>query len=227
MVDQLNGALLPAIADAEGARAAAFQAFFKDIEKGADVSNLLLKIAEGAPAFPADTSTNGAPLLACLSGKGQMTGKLFTTGEPFDAFDRCNGTVAASSLTGTKYIAICYIFWSALAEWRGDSPPKSVNNQPAENCLSLSRNQKQFQGTDDDRHGAKYLARYQMWALFQMISRSYHYNWNDMNGEVSACIDEDIWLGLCVRGDVLASSLRDRSCIREIELEKGCKTAGI
>ncbi|MCJ1411309.1 hypothetical protein MMC19_005397, partial [Ptychographa xylographoides] len=174
LLDEIYTALLPAIQDAETTHGPAFQAFFKDAENGAKVSNLLVNITEGAPAFPPDTQfPNGAPLLVCLSGKGELSGRI-STGEPFDAFDRCNASIAALSLTGTKYIAICPLFWTTPA--LVTSPPAPpANNQPASDCLSLSRNKRQFRGTTTNRHGAVKLVQYKVWVVLEEIVHSYIY----------------------------------------------------
>lgn len=175
LLDELYTALLPAIQDAESTQGPAFQAFFKDAENGASVSNLLANITEGASAFPpADTISNGAPAFVCISGKGQMTGIYAPTGAPFDAFDKCVGPTVALSMTGTKYIAICPSFWTS-PELVTSPPSPSASNRPAVNCLSLSRNQRQFQGTTNDRHGAAYLAQYKVWVVLEELVHSYIY----------------------------------------------------
>ncbi|MCJ1317603.1 hypothetical protein MMC15_002928 [Xylographa vitiligo] len=174
LLDEIYAALLPAIQDAESTHGPAFQAFFKDAENGAKVSNLLANITEGAPAFPpADKLSNGAPVLFCVSQKGQLSGKT-ATGEPFDAFDRCGGPVAALSFTGTKYIAVCPVFWTA-PEIVTSPPAPPASNQPASNCLRLSRNKGQFQGTTTDRHGAIGLVQYKVWIVLEEIVHSYIY----------------------------------------------------
>ena len=174
MLDEIYTALLPAIQDAESTHGPAFQAFFKDVENGAKVSNLLANITEGAPAFPpADNISNGAPAIFCLSRKGQLTGRSHT-GALFDAFDRCGGLEAASSLTGTKFIAICPVFWT-LPILVTSPPAPPAGNQPASNCLSLSRNQRQFQGTTSDRHGATTLVQYKVWIVLEELVHSYIY----------------------------------------------------
>ncbi|MCJ1398206.1 hypothetical protein MMC11_001403 [Xylographa trunciseda] len=174
LLDELYTALLPAIQDAGSTHGPAFLAFFKDAENGAKVSNLLANITEGARAFPpGDKISNGAPAFFCLSGKGQLSGRS-STGAPFDAYDRCGGPVAAASLTGTKFITICPVFWtSPVLVTSPPTPPDS--NQPASNCLSLSRNQGQFQGTTRDRHGAVDLVQYKVWVVLEELVHSYIY----------------------------------------------------
>ena len=174
LLDEIYTALLPAILDAESTHGPAFQAFFKDAENGAKVSNLLANITEGAPAFPpADKISNGAPAIFCLSRKGELSGRT-STGAPFDAFDRCGTRLAASSLTGTKIIAICPLFWTSPKLVTSPAAP-SASNQPAANCLRLSRNQGQFQGTTSDRHGAADLVQYKVWVVLEELVHSYIY----------------------------------------------------
>ncbi|MCJ1282838.1 hypothetical protein MMC26_002164 [Xylographa opegraphella] len=174
LLDEVYTALLPAIQDAESTRGPAFQAFFKDAENGAKVSNLLANVTEGAPAFPpADNISKGAPVMFCLAKRGELGGKT-ATGAPFDAFDECVGSVAASSMTGTKYIGICPIFWTS-PELVTSPPAPPASNQPASNCLSLSRNKRQFKGTAGDRHGAAYLAQYKVWVVLEEIVHCYIY----------------------------------------------------
>lgn len=174
-LDELYAALLPAVQDADRTQGPAFQAFFKTAENGASVSNLLAKITEGAPAFPpADKISNGAPVLVCLSGKGQLTGKYAPTGAPYDAFDSCVGQTAATYMPGTKYIGICPIFWTS-PQLPNSPPSPSASKQPAVNCLSLSRNQRQFRGTTDDRHGGAYLVQYKVWIVLEELVHSYIY----------------------------------------------------
>jgi len=174
LLDEIYTALLPAIHDAESTHGPAFQAFFKDAENGAKVSNLLANITEGAPAFPpADNISNGAPAFFCLSGKGELSGT-GPTGTPDDAFDKCGGTVAGMSLTGTKYIALCPMFWTTPA--LVTSPPAPpANNQPASNCLSLSRTKRQFQGAPRTRHGAVNLIQFKVWVVLEELVHSYIY----------------------------------------------------
>lgn len=175
LLDELYTALLPAVQDAESTQGPAFQAFFKDAENGASVSNLLANITEGAPAFlSADKISNGAPAFVCLSGKGQMTEIFGPTGATLDAFDRCVGPLVAASMAGTKYIAICPSFWKS-PELVTSPPSPSASNQPAVNCLSLSRNQRQFKGTSNDRHGAAYLVQYKVWIVLEELVHSYIY----------------------------------------------------
>ncbi|MCJ1438986.1 hypothetical protein MMC27_008376 [Xylographa pallens] len=174
LLDEIYTALLPAIQDAESTHGPAFQAFFKDAENGAKVSNLLANITEGAPAFPpADKTSNGAPVLFCVSGKGQLSGRN-STGAPFDAFDNCGAVGAARSLTGTKFISICPVFWTSPKLVTSPSAPPA-SNHPASNCLSLSRNQRQFQGTTSGRHGAVALVQYKVWVVLEELVHSYIY----------------------------------------------------
>ena len=103
-----------------------------------------------------------------------MTGTFAPTGAPVDAFDRCVGPRIASSMTGTKYIVICPLFWTS-PELVTSPPSPSDSNQPAVNCLRLSRNQRQFQGTTNDRHGAGYLVQYKVWVVLEELVHSYIY----------------------------------------------------
>jgi len=174
-LDELYTKLLPAVQDAERAQGPAFQAFFKGAENGASVSNLLANITEGAPAFPpADKISNGAPVFVCLSGKGQMTGVYVATGAPYDAFDSCVGSTVAWAKAATKYIAICPSFWT-LPGLVTSPPSPPASNQPAVNCLSLSRNRRRFQGTIENRHGAGYLVQYKVWIVLEELVHSYIY----------------------------------------------------
>ena len=170
-LDEIYAALQPAVQDAESTQGPAFQTFFS-AENGASVSNLLAKIAEGAPAFPADKYTNGAPIMVCISGRGQISGIHGPSGAPFDAFDKCADSTVASSLSGTKFIVICPNFWTS-PQLVNSPPAPPASNVPAVNCPRLSRNQKQFGGTPNDRHGAAYLVQYKVWVVLEEIVHSY------------------------------------------------------
>ncbi|MCJ1479739.1 hypothetical protein MMC13_008425 [Lambiella insularis] len=187
LLDEVYTALLPAVQDAKSTQGPAFQAFFKDAKNGAGVSNLLANIAEGAAAFPPpDHISNGAPVFFCVTRKGQLTGRFdSSTGPPFDAFDRCSDRLVAQSLSGTKYISICPSFWTSPA--LVTSPPAPpANNQPASNCLSLSRNQKQFRGTANNRHGAGGLVQYKVWVVLEELVHSYIFAAFGLGGHSSA-----------------------------------------
>ena len=142
------------------------------------MSNLLASISEGAAAYPADSITNGAPAIVCLTGPNQVSGKHASTGKPFDGYDTCTApgvSAGAASLTGTKYIIICPLFWSTTIPL-GDMPPAPhAVNEPASNCLSVSRSGRQFGGTRDDRHGAGYLVQWRPWILLEELVHAYIY----------------------------------------------------
>lgn len=172
LLDELPGVLLPAVQDAESTQGGAFQAFFKSAEQGAGVSNILAKIAQGAPVFPADQFTNGAPGFMCIAGKGQVVGKTRQTGEPIDFFDTCGEFTAAAYFPGTKWIILCPIFFTA--PMLINSPPAPpADNQPAPNCLRTSRRGIQLDGTRDNRHGAGQLVQYKVWVLLEELAHAY------------------------------------------------------
>ena len=167
MLETLWSALIQATQDAESSTMSpAFQTFFKDPENMAFVSNILAQSSAGEAIHPPTKVNNGAPVIVCLSGAGQVSGQM-PDGTPFDAFSRCSppgSTVAASSLSGTPYITICPYFWdSGLAYHRPIPPPNT--------CLSVN-NKNKFNVDRLGRAGPQ-LTQFGMWILLEEIVHVY------------------------------------------------------
>ena len=162
MLETLYGALIPAIQDAQSTpMSPAYQAFFKDPENSAYVSDILVNVSSGAAIHPRTPFSNGSPVIVCLTAKDQLKGN-YADGTKYDAYDGCleNPNLSSQSLTGTPYIALCPNFWDgSLGTVRALPPPN--------NCLTVNA-RNQFNVDRLGRAGPSMML-YGTWILLQQI----------------------------------------------------------
>ncbi|KAL8668736.1 MAG: hypothetical protein Q9168_006648 [Polycauliona sp. 1 TL-2023] len=90
MLDALYPVLVQAVQDLDsGSPSIAYRTFLKDVEFTATASNILAQAAAGARIHPSNILTDGAPVIYCISRRGQLAGSRADTGQKFDAYDAC------------------------------------------------------------------------------------------------------------------------------------------
>ncbi|KAL8906787.1 MAG: hypothetical protein Q9171_006136 [Xanthocarpia ochracea] len=190
LLDNLYTNLQPVIQDLKSpATSKAYDTFFKDSANKDFITTLFENITAGAPVYPPTNppqpwqklSPTGSPLIMVLSQLGQL---IYTEdGKPKDGFTRCEENIEVTAFVSYSedkipFIFLCPFFFDAEPPAiYGDTPPASVDGQPASNCLKVHATTQNFRKasprTVRDPAGFT-LTQYRSWILLEELAHLYH-----------------------------------------------------
>ena len=178
--------LLPVLQDLKApVPSAAYNTFFKDEANKEFVTTLFANVAAGAPVYPLTDppqpwqsfTQNGAPFILVLSYVGQWTGK-----NGWDGFTYCQQNPVSAFVTWPEewpMVCLCPAFFDEKPpSIYGDTPPVSVNNQPASNCLKVNAVTNNFRNTSPRsiRQPVGWtLTQYRSWILLEELAHVYYH----------------------------------------------------
>ena len=168
----------------------AFDTFFKDAANKDFVTTLFNNVAAGAPVYSPTNppqvwqpySPKGSPIILVIQQLGQWQGKIEGVGVR-DAFTWCgeNPSLTAHVAFGVdKYpiILLCPFFFDAQPpSIYGNTPPASVDKQPASNCLTVNAITNRFRKTSGRlvRQPTGFtLTQYRSWILLEELAHLYY-----------------------------------------------------
>ncbi|KAL8858565.1 MAG: hypothetical protein Q9178_004859 [Gyalolechia marmorata] len=191
LLDNLYTNLQPVIQDLKSPNTSkAYETFFKDPANKNFITTLFENIAAGAPVYPPTNppqpwqklSPKGSPLIMVLSQLGQL---IYTDddGKPKDGFTRCQENAEVTAFVSYNedkipFIFLCPFFFDAKPpDIYGDTPPASVDGQPASSCLKVHATTQNFRKASPRliRDPAGFtLTQYRSWILLEELAHLYY-----------------------------------------------------